>query len=460
MRLRVGVWAAVVAIAACGDLGGPGGPALRLSITPVFDSHAELASDADQLRIRLFRVNPGPPRDSVQVKDTTVTVDAQGNAAADINVVLLQSPQFFRVRLDAVRTTANTVLFSGSQVVSVTSGSATGSGQSVNIPVAWTGPVGTRIVIAPRDTTIAASGSFALRATVFNAQNQVIGSSPRFYLVSAADASRLAVNRLTGLVSAVPGATGQVLVYVETLDVTPPRDTARIFIGAVPASVRITPGFGNVGAGQTLALTGAVLDANGNAVPGSTVTWTSRTPGVATVNTTGQVSGVAAGTSVVVATAGALADSVRVTVPPSTNVVVSAAPRARSFGSPAVNDTITVEITADMRFTPGDKLGSYNAKLTWNPAQLQLEAVGAGDSGFNPTFNDQNKAAGQLTFADANASGAAGTPVVARVRFKALASGNAALALTLTELSAAAPTFTNLFAANRVTVTNGIVTVR
>jgi hypothetical protein len=153
-----------------------------------------------------------------------------------------------------------------------------------------------------------------------------------------------------------------------------------------------------------------------------------------------------------------VADSVKVTVPTTTYVIVSTAPRGRSYGSPQVNDTMTVDVAADMRFTPGDKLGSYNAKLTWNPAQLTLQAVSAGDGGFNPTYNDL--VSGQLTFADANATGVAGTPVVARIRFKALVAGSPNLVLTLTELSASAPSYTNLFAANRVTVTNGVITVR
>ena len=459
MKTRHAAWAVAIFAAACGDLGAPRG-SVRLAITPVFDSHAELAATADLLRIRLYRINPGPPRDSSLVKDTTVVVGADGIASADISVLLLQSPEFFRVQLDVMQTDGS-VLFSGSQVVTVTSAAASAP-QEVTLPVAWVGPMAARIVIAPKDTAIATGGSFTLRSIIFDGQDQDITSkaSPRYYLVNPADASRLAVNRFSGLVTGLAGATGQVLVYAETTDPVPPRDTARIFLGSVPALVRLTPGIANVAVDATLALTGVVLDAFGNTVPGSAVSWISRTPGTATVNGSGLLTGAAIGTAVIVASSGALADSIRVTVPTATHLVMSTAPRGRSFGSPQVNDTLTVDVSADLRFTPSDKLGSYNARITWDPAKLSLEAVTAGDAGFSPTYNDQNKAAGQLTFADANAAGAAGTPVVARVRFKALAAGNAALALTLTEVSGSSPTFTNFFATNRVTVTNGNVTVR
>lgn len=457
----MGLGGLVIAVLACADLAGPRARPLALSIIPVFDRYGELAAGADQLRIRLYRITVGPPRDSTQVKDTTVVVDADGNASANINVVLLESSETFRVRLDALESATGAVLFSGSQEVQVTS-TSTGSSQPVEIPVQWAGPVATRIVIAPHDTALAAGGAFLLRATAFDAQDAIITSSPRYYLVNTADANKLTVNRLTGLVTAATGQQGLVRVYVETLDPTPPRDTANIYVGAVPSSVRITPGHAIAGAGQAVTLSAAVLDPIGNNLGlGDAVTWDSRSPQIATVDAgSGVVTSVAPGTAIIVATFTSLADSVLVQVPAVGSVVVSALGNGRSFRAPAVGDSVQVDVGADMRFTPSDKLGSYNARLTWNTSQLVFLDTAQAQSGDFPTpvVNRDSVLAGVLRFAAVNTSGASGQVPLARFRFRAAAAGAAALALAITEMSAPSPTFVNL--RSRVTVFAGSVTVR
>lgn len=459
MRLRRAVWAVAVLAAACADLAGVGGHRLRLRIVPVFDRYGELAAGADQLRIRIFNLVVGPPRDSTLAKDTTVTIDADGNASANINVLLLQSPQTFVVVLEALQSADGAVLFSGSQDVTVTAASSS-TPQTAEIPVTWRGSVAARIVIAPRDTALISASSFTLRTTTFDAADAVINSAPRFYLVNSADASKLTVNRLTGLVTSLPGQSGEVRVYVETLDPTPPRDTARIFVGAVPGGVRVPPGFANVLVGGTTQLTGAVVDPLGNPLGGGSFTWASRSPGIATVDAAGLVTGVAEGTAVVVATSGSFVDSIKVTVPPSGNVVVNTVANVGSFSAPAVNGDVQVQVWADLRPTPNEKLASYNARLTWNVAQLTFVDTTASQTGDfpSPLVNRDSVAAGILRFAQINPSGSSGQVVLARFRLRGAAAGAAALQITLSEMSGAAPTITNLI--SRVTVTNGTVTVR
>jgi hypothetical protein len=121
-----------------------------------------------------------------------------------------------------------------------------------------------------------------------------------------------------------------------------------------------------------------------------------------------------------------------------------------------VADTVIVAVTASMALTSGELLGSYNAQLTWNPAVLRYVDVLAGNFGA-PTINDTQTGQGSLRFSAANAAGVGGSVTVARVRFVAEATGSAAPALTITELSAA-QTFTNLLSS--VIVTNGSVAVR
>jgi hypothetical protein len=389
------------------------------------------------------------------IRDTTVAIDADGNANADINVVLVESPQTFRVLLDAVRGTDQAVLFSGSQSVIVTAGS-TSTAQEIAIPVLYSGPRGARVVLTPADTVVGPNKSFAFKATVFDNNNTVVNVPVGFYLLNSGDANKLTINRLTG-VATTTGQTGDVLILALTADSL--RDTSHVFVGSVPTQVRIAPGYGNVALGQSLPLTATVLDGGGNPMTGQSIAWTSRSPSVAIVNGSGAVLGVAAGRAVIVATSGTIADSIQVTAVTPGFAVVASTSKGRSFALPAPNDTLSLDIIADMT-NAGEALGSYGATLSWDPAKIQLDTLVEGNFGGTFAVNLTAKASGQATFVAANAAGATGQPVLARARFKAVAVGNAVPTLTITEMSAPSPSFTDLFKANRVAVTSASVTVR
>jgi hypothetical protein len=235
-------------------------------------------------------------------------------------------------------------------------------------------------------------------------------------------------------------------------------------VNTPPAGVQVTPGLAAVAAGSTTPLTGVVIDGTGATIASIPVSWTSRSTGVATVNSSGVVTGVATGTAVVVAQGGGFADSTRVVVPPAGNVIASTTAGAgtRTFQSQKVGDTVTVTLTADMRFTPNEKLGSHGDTLTWNPALLQFIDVQPGPVFAPPTVNSSGAASGRLILAGADASSnTVGQVVFAKVRFKALAAGNASTVLTFDEMSGqlVGGTSTNFFATNRITVINGTITI-
>ena len=75
-----------------------------------------------------------------------------------------------------------------------------------------------------------------------------------------------------------------------------------------PASVRFTA------TGDTLQLMAEVKDGDGNVMTDAEITWSSDTPGVATVNATGLIAAAGAGTATITATAGDVSASVTVTV--------------------------------------------------------------------------------------------------------------------------------------------------
>ena len=450
---------AVAAVFSCTDWFGPPLQWVRLQIVPVFDRHAFQQSDPDLVRVRIFIDSAGvfPPTSAV---DDTLPIDpVTKEVSGDFTIPLLQSPLRVLVLLDCFRSSDGVVLFSGRDTIEVTSQPAAGDSTArIEIQVPWVGPSAGRVEITPRDTSIAEGGSFTFEATVYDtAGNEDPGLPARFRLASPGDSVVLMVDRYSGVATAGTGVDAVVSVIAFTLDSFPVvEDTARVAVGAVPASVEVLPGFLNVGIGSTATVTATVFDAAGIQLPVG-VAWTSRNTSVAAVDAAGNVMGVAAGTAIVVATESALgnSDSLLVTVPPEGNVVVTAFGGDRAFAAVSVGDIIAVDVLADMRFTPDELLGSYNATLTWDQTVMEYMDVQAVDFA-TPTINESNVASGELRFGSADAGGTAGQVVVARIRFRALGVGSGSVAISISEMSAAV-TFTNLL--SRVTVTNGTIEI-
>jgi hypothetical protein len=455
MRRRFWVALALTGAVACGDLFAPPLKQATLNLAPDLREFGLLQGGADELRIRIFRGENDVFEDTAKV-DTTLTVTGD-SVVATLSLAITKSPQQVLILFEAIRSSDNVVLFSSTDTTEVEEESGE---PEAFVPqnLQYVGPQAVSIAIAPRDTAVEAGTSFSFRATALDAAG---GQVPvRFGLVSLADTVAIRVDRLTGQATTVTGAEATVHVFARTAD-SALADTTRVLIGAVPVGVAVDPGYANVGIESTTQFTGAVVDALGNAITIFPVNWTSRSTGVATVDETGLATGVAAGTAVLVADAPdfsgpAFTDSVLVTVPPGGNVVVSTTSNVRAFRRAQVGDTVVVDVTVDMTFTPDELLGSYNATLTWDPAVLSFVDVQAGDFPA-PQVNDANAGSGELRFAQANADGASGVVVVARVRFEAVAAGSTSTAASISEMSAAV-TFTDLI--GRLTVTNGTVTVQ
>ncbi len=448
-------------LAACSELWGPGDRRVALTIVPEFnaaDPYRAAAATTDSLRIIILQDSAGTFLDTAA--KVTAPIDSLGQVNTTVNVKLLQSPSTFRIVLQALRSADGVIVFSGEDTVVVTSESSSGQGQEIQIPVAYSGPRAKTIALSPSDTALV-SGTIAYRVTAYDSLGSVVlGVESRFFLVNPADSTKLTINRLTGVATTVAGASGETRVYARTVD-SSAYDTARVFVGAGPVGLRITPGFATLGTGDTLTLSAALVDALGNPLSGGTVTWQSRAASVASVDGSGKLTGVSAGTAVVVASGSGFADSILVATVNPGGAVMWALPGGRSFQSPRVGDTVSIQLTADLRRTPNELLGSYQASLDWNASLLQFVDVQA-TSFAAPTSNPgTGSCSHQLCLAAADPQNTVSTVAVARVRLRALAAGTVTPTVLVTEMSSnVPPTFTNLYAANRVTWTSGSVTVR
>ena len=146
--------------------------------------------------------------------------------------------------------------------------------------------------------------------------------------------------------------------------------TAAISVSIVPvASVSVTPAAPSVQVGQSVQLTATPRDASGNPLSGRVVTWVSGAPAVASVNGSGLVTGVAAGTAAITAT------------------------------SEGQNGTASITVTTAVT-NPGTVTNLAVASVTANSVTLSFTEVtnGAGQ----PASYDIRWAAGALSWASAN----------------------------------------------------------
>lgn len=129
------------------------------------------------------------------------------------------------------------------------------------------------------------------------------------------------------------------------------------------ASVALTPANPTVELGSTLPLTATVKDAQGNALTGRTVSWSSSNAAVAAVTQVGVVSGVAEGGVTISATAGGQTGTTQVLVKYPYPAVAGSYAVSGTFDRPAAGFTGTLTLAQANRLG-GALTGAVN--LTFN----------------------------------------------------------------------------------------------
>ena len=254
--------------------------------------------------------------------------------------------------------------------------------------------------------------------------------------------------------------------YTATVPVTAagasnsPQTVSVTFVVGVgaPASLVVTPGYAAIrttAPTQTVQLSDTIKDSFGN-ILGTAPTWTSRSPSVATVSASGVVTGVAAGSAVIVAQSGTAADSMVVTVGNAASapgdMLIAAVTNGRAFGVRKVGQSVAIDIRVD-QLAVADSLGSYNARFSWNNAVMTFDSVSAGNYPA-PTVNDSSFN-GVLRFAAVDANSRSGTLTLARLWFTAVATGSDGHVLQVTDVSGVSPNFFNYFTSGRYVIVSG-----
>ena len=195
-----------------------------------------------------------------------------------------------------------TAVANGPASITATSGSASGS---ANVTVAQQ-PV--RIDVSPGTASLSSIGqTVQFTAEAFDANGHAVADASFTWSssntsVATVDATGLATSTGIGSAEIAAGAGGV-------------RATADLMVTVEAVALDVSPSAHTMfSVGDTVRLSAEVLDANGNAVPGISVTWASENSGIATVDMSGLVTSVRTGSTNIYAETGALADSASISV--------------------------------------------------------------------------------------------------------------------------------------------------
>src|SRR5437867_2682276 len=147
-----------------------------------------------------------------------------------------------------------------------------------------------------------------------------------------------------------------------------PADTSVVTVTLAPVTSILVSPAASVAVGQTVQLTATPQDVGGNPLSGRVVTWASTNLGVATVNGSGLVTGVAAGVATVTVACEGQSNAVAITV--------TVVPVASVSVSPASANVIVGQ-TAQLAATPKDANGNplTGRTVTWSTSNAAVAAV-------------------------------------------------------------------------------------
>src|SRR6266849_2368281 len=262
----------------------------------------------------------------------------------------------FRTEQATVTSLANWALYSDAGTHTVCNFAITGTTPPV--------PVAT-VDVTPATANVPVGGTVQLTATPKDANGTPL--SGRTVSCSSSNPSVASVTS-SGQVTGVAAGSATITATSEGKS-----GTSAITVTAVPvASVTVSPGSATVQVGQTVQLTATPKDANGNPLSGRAVAWSSSNPSVASVTSSGLVTGVAIGSATITATSEGQSGTASITV---SNVPVAAV--SVSPASAALQVGQTVQLTATPKDANGNPLSGRT--VTWassNPSVASVTSSG------------------------------------------------------------------------------------
>ncbi|MGQ0538135.1 MAG: Ig-like domain-containing protein [Gemmatimonadaceae bacterium] len=223
-----------------------------------------------------------------------------------------------------------------------------------------TGAIGS-IQVTPATLALTVGAARPLNATVFSKSGAVMGAARVHWAVQH---PAIATVSEQGIVLAVAAGRTQVAASSGGKSAVVP-----VIVSALPPSLlRVQPSAASVAVGGRDTLLAEVIDASGRIINGYTVTWSSASPSIATVNPSGVVTGVAIGSAAITASAAGLSGTAVVTVRPTPVATVTVTPATAH-----VSTGKSRQLTATLRDASGNVLTGRS--VTWTSSNLLVATV-------------------------------------------------------------------------------------
>lgn len=192
-----------------------------------------------------------------------------------------------------------TAIAPGNATITATTGRVSGS-SSVNVSAAPSDTVVASITLTPASVSLPIGASTTLGASALNAAGQVI---PGKSFTWSSSATSVATVSASGLVTAVSAGSTTITAATSGKSAGAIVTVTAGGLDTVVANIALLPASTTVVVGATISLGAVATNAAGQQLAGKTFTWTSATPGVASVNSSGAVTGVAVGGPVTITVA-------------------------------------------------------------------------------------------------------------------------------------------------------------
>ncbi len=292
-----------------------------------------------------------PPTASLIVGSTVqfsaVVLDTAGNALSGRSVTWTSSNTGIASVSAAGLVTG---VSAGSATLSATSGGKSGTATVTVTPV----PVAA-VSVTPATATLAVGGTVQLTATPQDSAGNPLSARTVAWSTSS---SGVATVSTSGLVTGIAAGSATI-----TATSGGKSGTATVTVSLVPvATVSVTPAAATVAVGGTVQLAATPRDSAGNPLSARTVTWSTSSSGVATVSTSGLVTGIAAGSATITATSGGKSGTAAITV------------TAPTGGSGCQSACWYVDATAGNDANPG------TSAAPWRTIQHAADVMNPGDT--------------------------------------------------------------------------------
>jgi len=227
-------------------------------------------------------------------------------------------------------------------------------------------PLVASVVLSPSSASVPIGSNRALTVTV--SDNNGLALTGRLIAFSTSNPSVATVNG-SGTVVAI--TQGRAIITAQAVQ-DQVSGTATIDVVQVPvANVSITPaGSQTVSQGLTLQLAATMRDGTGGILAGRSVSWTTSNASIATVSSTGMVTGVSLGVVQITAESEGVIASVTVTVQPRPVATVGLGPNPGS-----VKQGAQLQMTIDLRDANGNQLTTAGRLVTWESSNKPIAIV-------------------------------------------------------------------------------------